>query len=476
MSDIRRELYLVGGVLGLIALGLLTDAVSSPVQDPGRRPEVARHIERAAFCPQAVAEPGSEISVAVASATGGALPVDLEEATFGPTASPSPPSTVDLAERSFLTREPTDGAALNAVGYGGHVVAGVAATYEEPVEGAGAARCSERYSNIWYFPGGSSALGYDERILLYNPFADEAVARVTFFTPAGDRDSPSLDDVAVGSGSWEEISINEFAKTKDLLSATVEPIRGRVIAWRVLFAKPEEAPHGVGFTLGATETSDTWYFPEGFIGNGSNQSFTVLNPTEHEVTASLSLFTDKKVVQPPDDRIEDFQSITLEPRTSQEVSLAGLEAPDGASVSHVSALVSAAEGAEIVVERTMSLSSGDLDGVAMEMGIAQPGLRWMLPPAVAKPATDALAVYNPGGAQASVSVTLLTEDGPQSPKSLQGITLKPHLRAQIPIGAITREEGAAYAVLTSDRPVVAERLGSSDVDIADAAGRLVVDE
>lgn len=476
MTDRLRELYLAGAVLGLIVLGLLAEAVSNPVTDPGRSLDSSRHVERAAFCPQAAAEAGSRTSVAVASATGAQVPVDFEEAAFGSLVSPPPPETVDLPEGSFLTRKPTDGAALNAIGYGGRVVAGVAGTYEEPVEGAGGARCSEHYANVWYFPAGSSALGYDERILLYNPFADEAVARVTFFTPAGEQGSASLDDVAVGSGSWQEINVNEFVKTQKLLSATVESVRGRVIAWRVLFAKPEDAPHGVGLSLGASEPSDTWYFPEGFIGPGSNQSFTVLNPTEREVTASLSLFTDKKVVQPPDDRIEDFQSITLAPETSQEVSLAGLESPAGGTLSHVSALVSAAEGAEIVVERTMSLSGGDLDGVATEMGLTQTGTRWMLAPAAARPATDALAVYNPGAAKATVNVTLLTADGPQSPDSLQGVEIKPHLRLQIPIGAITRKEGAAYAVLTSDRPVAAERLGSTSSDIADAAGRLVVTE
>ncbi|MDQ3985023.1 MAG: DUF5719 family protein [Actinomycetota bacterium] len=460
-----RELYLGAALVGVIALTVLVESASAPVTRPEVIQVTESYVERATFCPPTVDEDGANGSFAVASASGDATPIDFETARGPLEESPPPPGFEELDAGSFTARRSKEGAASNVVGYGEHVVAGAAATFESPAEGAASARCSESASDSWYFPAGSSELGFDERILLYNPSADEAVASVSFFTPSGDISRASLNDVAVPSGSWTEIEVNDFVNTQRLLSAKVEVERGRIIAWRALFAKPEGEQRGVSLSLGATEPSNTWYFPEGFVGSDAGETLTILNPGSEESTANVSLFSSKGNLRLP----QDLLQITLEPETSRNVSLSKVESPTGAELEHVSAVVTASEGAEIVVERTLSLAGVPYEGVAMEVGLTRRSTRWLLPPPIADSAANTLALYNPTGTTATVDISLLSEEGLQTRDSLSNLKIKPGRRRQT---FIARDESLFVAV-ESDAPIVAERLSYSGADIADTMGQPV---
>ena len=462
-----RELYIGAVLVGVIALTALVESAADPVTRPDVIQVTDRYVERATFCPPTVDEEGAIGSIVVASATGDAAPVDFETARSALEESPPPPTSLELDAGAFAARRSKGGAASNLVGYGGHVVGGAAATLETPAEGAAASRCSESSAENWYFPAGSSELGFDERILLYNPFADEAVASVSFFTPSGDIARASLNDVAVASGSWTEIKVNDFVNTQKVLSARVQAERGRVVAWRALFAKPEGEQRGVSLSLGATETANTWYFAEGFVGSDANETLTILNPGTEESTATVSLFSSKGNLRVP----QDLLQITLEPGTSRNVSLSKVESPGGGELEHISAVVTASEGAEIVVERTLALSGLPFEGVAMEVGLTQRSTRWILPPPVTGSATNTVALYNPTGKTATVDISLLSKGGTRTRDSLSNLKIKPGRRLQT---FVARDE-PLFVVVNSDVPIVAERLSYSGVDIADAMGRAVAE-
>lgn len=469
MSERRRELALIAAVVVLALIAAGAEAVSGPVAAPPVTEAEVRHVERATFCPPPVDEQGTDAHAAVTTASGAGVPIDFEDAVASGAASPPLPKASEVAEEAFLLHDGSE-AALNAVGYGDRAIAGAMQTWPVPVQGAGAALCYESPSQTWYFPAGSSELGFDERILLYNPFSDEAVARVTFFTPTGERTKANLNDVAVPSGSWTEVKVNQFISTQQVLSAAVEAVRGRLIAWRVLFAKPEDEIRGATFSLGAPAGSDKWFFPHGLLGDDAEEKLTILNPTDEEVDVAITIFSADVGLG-----AAELTDITLEPQTSRQVSLAKAKLKPGVDVAHLSTVVTAEEGASIIAERSLVLDEGvPLEGRSNEVGVTTAGTRWLLPPLGKGVSEDSLVILNAGRGTVHADVTLYTFKGPKTPKALTDIKIKSARRLEKSLTEYS-EDAPFYALVTSDRPIAVERMGYSrrGEDLVDVMGRSV---
>lgn len=466
MTEARREMILIGAVILLGVAGLATESLSDPVVAPPDAPVEARHVERATFCPPAVAEDGTKTQIAVASSAGTGIPIDYEDALGPDDAAPPPPKPSSVDDGSFLLHKGDD-AAISTVGYGERPVAGAIQSWTTPTEGAGAALCSERPSGTWYFPAGSSELGLDERILLYNPYPDEAVARITLYGPTGEDNAASLNQIAVPSGSWTEVELNKFIRTQKLVSAKVDAVRGRLIAWRALFSKPENGPRGVTMTLGAPEASDTWYFPHGLLAEDSGETFTILNPSDEEVIANVAIFS----ADVGAGAAAELTEIRLEPGTSRNVSLEATQLNEDVDVAHLSAVVTT-QGADVIVERSLALDEGGYSGVSNEVGATKPGTRWLVPPLGESATDDSLAILNATRKAARVNVSLYTLKGPKRPKALRDLKVEPARRLEKSLDEYSEDE-PFYAVVTSDRPVTVERLGTVSGDLVDVMGRSV---
>lgn len=465
MSERRSELMLAAAVLVVAGLGFGAEAMTDPVAAPAPSSQPARHIERGTFCPPPVDEKGARAQAAIATVAGAGVPVDFEEARTSDAASPPPPENSQVEDGAFLLHN-GEGAAFNAVGYGDKPVGGAIGSWNGPVEGAGATLCSERPSDTWYFPAGSSELEFDERILLYNPFPDEAVARVTFFTPTGPRSKASLDDVAVPSRGWTEVEVNKFMNTQKVLSATVDAVRGRLIAWKVLFAKPENGPRGATFTLGAPEASPRWFFPQGFLGDGAGEVLSILNPSDEEVTVTLTTFSSDVGIGPA-----KANEIQLEPETSQNIPLDDLKfvLREGVDLAHVSVVVTSNNGVPIVVERTLTVSEGST-GRTQEIGLTQAGTTWMLPPLAKNTGDDELVFLNAGRRTAHIDAKLMTLEGTERPKTLRDMEVRRAARLEKSLTDLSVDE-PFYVLVTSDNPITVERRAVVGDDLADVMGR-----
>ena len=469
MSEPRRELALVAAIAVLGGLAAGTEALSDPVTAPPAPEAEARHVERATFCPPPAGGQGTDAQAAVTTASGAGVPIDFEDAATSGDVSPPPPKPSEVADEAFLLHEGA-GTALNAVGYGDRAIAGAIQTWPGPVEGAGAALCYESPSQTWYLPAGSSELGFDERILLYNPFSDEAVARVTFFTPTGERAKANLNDVAVPSASWTEVKVNQFISTQEVLSAAVEAVRGRLIAWRVLFAKPEDEIRGATFSLGAPAGSDRWYFPHGLLGDDAEETLTILNPTDEEVVVAITIFSADVGLG-----AAELTDIRLEPQTSRAISLAKAKLKPGVDVAHLSAVVTAEKGTSIIVERSLVLDEGvPLEGRSNEVGATKAGTHWLLPPLGKRVSEDSLVILNAGRGTVHADVTLYTFKGAKTPKTLTDMRIRSARRLEKSLTEFS-DDGPFYALVTSDRPITVERMGysRSGEDLVDVMGRPV---
>jgi len=443
-----RETGLALTIVAVISLGLVIEAAvgevepASPEAVPGTRFQ-----ERALFCP-----PGSKggKSFAVSASIAGEVSLGIE---------PARPDRVELdADRIFVQelpgRAPTD-----VVGYGAPVRAGALLRSRAPVLGEAAARCSDRASSHWYFAAGASTLGVDQRLLIYNPFPDEAVVRVSFMTQQGVETKGGLADVPVPSKSTTEIVINRFIRLERTLAIRIEAKRGRVTAWRMLYDDPDGGPAGVQLSLGASAPSETWFFPEGQVGERADQRIGLMNPTDEEATVTISLHgAGGKIVQS-----EELVAVALPAGTARQIVLNDVLSAAEQKIGGVSAIVQTRDGVKIVAERSIRYKTNTISGSSAEVGAPRPAASWLLPAATLNPSTDTVVVMNPGSAPATIDLELLFEDrSSKRPAELQERELAPGGRLKIGLGEWTMLE-TVLVRLTSDAQVVAERVSYSEV-------------
>ncbi len=453
MTEEVRERTLVLVLVVALAAGLGFDLAFGDVTRPERLPVPGdRFYEQASFCPGPLTDGG-----ATAQATIGA-PKSIETRfSFEPTVPDRLMSMPGPAARVFPTK-----LFSAAVGYVDPVVASSTLQVANPVAGAAAARCSRVAATRWYFAEGSSALGFDERLVLYNPFPDEAVARITFFTPKGEISRARLaEGIAVPAGDVEVVKVNEFVPPENLLGTAIELNRGRIVAWRGSIVTAKEFPDGLQYTLGSRAPALNWYLPAGSIEEGVDEKLSILNPTREEAVVSISLATAKEIVHPP-----KLVDVAIPPGSANRVTLSERLGRGQSRLGGASLVIESVNDVRVVAERTLWYDLAGVQGVSSEIGAAVARDRWMVAPALLKPTTDTIVVLNPTPTAVKVNVAVLDANGePRRPGYLQGLKLKAGTRRRIEI----KEQGAMLLV-TADGPVVVERSATSGRDAAAVMG------
>ena len=446
MDPIRRW-SLEGAIVAIVLIGFAVDLFAGSVARPTPAPvEGRRFVERAVFCPPSM--PDTRTTVAAA-------PISDERVSVG--VEPTRPEEQDLAAGHILVQPLTEDRPADVVGFGAPVVAGAIVRSHEPIEGEAAASCSPTAASKWYFGAGASTLGADQRLLIYNPFPDEAVVRVYFATPEGENVRPALSDIPVPAKSAAFVRVNRFVHLERSLATIVETRRGRVVAWRALFDQPERGPSGLQLSLGVTSPSPTWYFPEGDIAEQAQESIGVMNPDpDTEATITVSLVTGDRVVQPP-----SLVEISIPPMSSRVFPVRSTLPRRQKELGGATAIVQSTNDVPVVAERTVRYSKEGRQGVTSEIGIPRLRRDWVLLPATLEPTSDAVLVVNPGPEEISVDLTLLRPDGrPLSPRRLSQRQLGPGGRLRIGITERTRGETVIVLVRASG-DIGVERLSYS---------------
>lgn len=445
MIERSKEFALAGLLILSASAAAFAETKVDPVAPTVERDEEtpATYIDRAMFCAPAPQGFVGAVRPVASSLEGGAIELGFE---------PSEGETSAVGEGEAVSPPMAPGEPLDVVGFGALPAASTVTNFKSPVKGLGAAACSSVASNEWFFPAGSSANGFDERLVLYNPFPDEAVVRVTFFTEGGELNKASLADVPVPSGDTTTIEVNEFILQRRSLGIKIDALRGRVTAWKTVVAKTEDRPQGVTSTLGAPSTALLWYFPSGAVGEGNDQRISILNPTGKEALVSITLVTDEQTIQPP-----DLMEVPVARNSELDVKLSSavgqkIEGP-------VSVLVRSLNQTGIVVERSTFYGAGEFTGYASEIGATVAAEKWWLGAPGTALDSDALIIYNPGQESAEIDISLSGTgftDVDQPPT----LRLASGQRLRIPLQDLT-DGAAAVAHLTASGPVVAERVGYS---------------
>jgi hypothetical protein len=127
----------------------------------------------------------------------------------------------------------------------------------------------------WYFAEGYTGAGFQEYLCLGNPNATAMTARVTYLFPDGSSQSATY---PVPATSRNTIDVNAVVGAGREVSMLVTSNDYGLIAERPMYFS-----YGPGWTgghdaVGATFTSNAWYFAEGYTGPGFDEWICVLNP------------------------------------------------------------------------------------------------------------------------------------------------------------------------------------------------------
>lgn len=465
MNERRRELTLLVCLVGLLGAGLAYDGITTDASIPEPRAPRTDLYERAVVCPPLSEEEGVTSEMAVAGALRNPVTVGVDPLERKP---------LELGGSQMFMEETAGRGPIEVIGFKSPVRAGVVedATTQigdvGQVRGAGGSTCALEASTEWYFPVGSSLVGARETIVVANPFPGEAVVEVTFLTEEGSEASAKFADVAVPAGKSVRIDASSAALPADSLAVQLTAARGRVTAWKALALKTDESPSGFGFSLGVSRPRMRWYFPFGQVGEGVDNRIAIVNPHDDEAIVSLLVMTSKEVVRGP-----RLMEIAVPGQTSKSVSLAEELPGDQANLGDVSVALQSENDVTVAAEKVVAIESGDREGVASEVGAADPARAWVAPPAVADSVTDQLAIMNPFDRAARVDVSIVTgRNELLTPDWMQGIKVPGGLRVTVPLRSAM--DGKPHVVrVTASKNIVVERIArsSSAGDIASVLGQ-----
>jgi hypothetical protein len=375
--------------------------------------------------------------------------------------------------------------------------------------GRSISNCASTPSSSWYFPGGTTVVGADLWIALFNPFPGEATVDVAFDTNEGARTPQSFQGIVVPSRRVVVKKVNDpgVVSTTEEVSTTVSVRSGRIVAEMLQSDNGREdvnLPKGLTATIGATAASPTWMFPTSAPPElDGTESVWVFNPGDTDATVRVQV-----QVQDPElnGTVEPFE-ITVAAHRAETVVVrvptaepAGDGADDGATEGTEGeaevppdgtaalvenrvpdnvrywVLVQSADGADVVAQRM--LTGTDRAGVTYSIGIPVVATRWLLPVAGAAETESSLVTVANPSATDSVTVTLRRQAGGSATDVADAVekVLEPGEFIVFDLVRAGLVEGGASVEVLSDLPVVVGQwLGfRSPRDIASPLGIPVV--
>lgn len=287
-------------------------------------------------------------------------------------------------------------------------------------------------STVCYLPEGSAGNGFETWILVQNPNNQAAQVSLTYMTPAGKVDGPS---VSLAANSRMSFKANNTVPGEYEVS-TMVTADIPVVSERAMYGNGRTWAHD---SIGVAEASTTWYLAEGSTGEGFETWVLVQNPGEKEATATLTFMTDAGKVDGP--------VLTLKPSSRQTVNV-GACLP---STWNVSTMVTSNE--PVIAERAM-YGNGRAWGHD-SIGVCQPVKEINLAEGCTGEGYETwVLVQNPNDSEAKVDVTFMTGAGEVAGPSE---VMPANSRRTINVSLYVPNEWQVSTRVTCDKPVMAER-------------------
>jgi hypothetical protein len=244
----------------------------------------------------------------------------------------------------------------------------------------------------WFCPGvpATGEDGVGGEVVVANRDEEQLIGRFTIFTPDGAGASEAL---VVEPWSRTSIDVDAFV-TAPFASVVVEIDGGRGFVEQVA-----EHPAGDSVAPCADNTSNEWYFADGFTVDGSVETLVLTNPYDDAAVVDLVFATESGESTPA-----AFQGFTILPQSVETIPIADLGARD----EPVIAVAVSAERGRLVVGRAQHYLGGGRSGY--DVSLAAPALRdqwWFADGEAGAGITETFAIYNPTDDDVQVDVVFL---------------------------------------------------------------------
>ncbi len=301
--------------------------------------------------------------------------------------------------------------------------------------GADQVPCATSSSEEWYFPSQTTSQVVGEggvverttaaRLVLFNPFSEDAGVDVTAAVEDGLRAPSAWAGVVVPSGTIRVLDIGEHIQRREQASLSVELRNGRVIAEtvQVLLDVDGGSPQPAGLRLqaGVPAPASRWAFAMGFTGQGADERLVVHNPSDRPAEVVVQVTPVGGAEMPP----EPFQ-LEVPGRRFSIIDLSEEGRVPGRG--HHTIQVESGERTPVVVARVTEVTDSPAEPEEGEEPVAVPrpsvdagavigtgspvvATNWLVPDVVVGPEHDAaVAVLNPGEGIVTVSATAFGGD------------------------------------------------------------------
>lgn len=293
-------------------------------------------------------------------------------------------------------------------------------------------------STTWYFAEGYTGAGFDEYILVLNPWFNSNYARLTLYDDKGNEKSI---DYWLLPASRLTVHVNELAPGKNV-SAKLETSYGTVAERAMYF--DYDGRRGGHCAMGSPGLSNTLFFAEGYTGAGFDEWLLLFNPSDADRTATVNYrFTDGSQVQAN-------YVVRAHRRFSVHVNR---EAPDREVAIKVSC-----GGDGLVAERAMYFNyRGVWDGGHCTGGATAPAERWDLAEGYTGPGFETWILIQNTSAYESADIRLavMGNTGMSSPRAYR---ITPGSRTTIYLNEVAAPGDASATIYsTNGVPVIVER-------------------
>lgn len=324
----------------------------------------------------------------------------------------------------------------------------------------------------WFCPGVvAGADGLAGAVVLANP-ADEPTRVTVTITPS--EGTAVVQPFDVGARSRVEIDVSQFVKAR-FAAAQVETTSGSLVVEQRSAARLDDRSVVAAVSPCATAPSQTWFLADGATTTDADDTLLVYNPFPDDATVSMVFADDSGVRRPP-----SFQRQPVPPHSLKVVTIDSVvQRKQQVSVSIT------ADAGRVVVGRHQVYTTKPRRTLVAGLATPSAGTSWTFADVEVRgadqvgSAATSFAVYNPGDAEAAVSVVLLPAEGTAGAPGAGaaasataataagagplGITIEIPVpaggSALIPaVSTNNVPDGFYSALVVSTRPVVVERL------------------
>ena len=314
------------------------------------------------------------------------------------------------------------------------------------------APCASTASSEWFVPLSATATEKNPTaralLVVYNPFADNAVVDINFVTDTASAAAP-IESMVVAPGAVESVDLTALVPVADQLTTTVRARAGRVVVDRIEVFNDERTRKDLVLTSGVPATAQTWFVPSGRLGAPRVERLVVHNPNDERAEVVVEVR--------PDDRLLVVEPFTLQVGAGRYavLDLSAEKRLIDMGVSGYSVIVRSL-GPPVAVERLVTVAPGQPGaGASATTGAAFAAPTVIVDAVASEAAPGEMIVFNPNARSiAAVTMEVIGNGTRHAGPATSAFELQPGERRSLPLAQLGT--GNFTVIVSGSAPLVVE--------------------